>query len=159
METSKKISIALGDGFDTCTCDIDTVVMSGLGSFTIVDILKRGSSKINNINTLIISSNNDYYYLRDSICKLGFYVDDESIICERGKYYPIICFKKGIHKYSDYELLYGPVLLKNKDSVFIDYLLFLKNKYTNIISSLEDDNPKKKELSDKINFIDNYLEN
>ena len=129
---SNKVSVVLGDGFSSYKLGVDTVILSGLGSTTIVDILNRGCIYLDNISKLIISSNNDYYFLRKSICNLGFYIFDETIVYDKDKYYPIIVFKRGKSNYTDYELKYGPILLKNCSSVFIDYLKFEKTKLINI---------------------------
>ena len=41
--------------------------MSGLGSHTITSILNNGKDVINDIETFIISSNNDHYFLLQKI--------------------------------------------------------------------------------------------
>ena len=133
---SNKVSVSLGDGLSSYKKGVDTVILSGLGSTTIVDILNRGSSCLKDVSRLIISSNNDYYFLRKSICDLGFYIFDEVMICDRNKYYPIIVFEKGKSSYNDYELKYGPVLLKNKSAEFIEYLQIEKDKLTYIYKVL-----------------------
>ena len=76
-----------------------------------------------NIN---ISLNIDYYLLRKNVCSLVFYIFDEKIVYYKGKYYPIIVFKKGTCRYSGFELKYGPILLKSSDSVFFFYFIFNK---------------------------------
>ena len=129
-----KIIIKQGNGLSTYEKNVDTVILSGLGSTTIVNILKEAKEK--DIKKLIISSNNDYYYLRKSICSLGFYIKDEQIVLDKGKYYPIIVFEKGQQKYNKFELKYGPVLLKNKSKDFINYLKLSKKKLIDIYNSL-----------------------
>ena len=133
---SNKVKVVLVDGFAAYNEDVDTVVISGLGSTTIVDILNRGASCLKSVSKLIISSNNDYFFLRKSICDLGFYISDEVMVCDRDKYYPIILFEKGNSNYTNYELKYGPVLLKNKSPEFIEYLKFEKDKLTDIYKVL-----------------------
>lgn len=133
---SDRISVVLADGLASYKKGVNIVVISGLGSSTIVDILKKGTDVLNDVETIIISSNNDYYYLRSCICNLGFYIYDESIVLDKGKYYPIVVFKKGFKKYNKYELKYGPVLLNKKSSVFLDYLKYEKEKLCVIYKSL-----------------------
>lgn len=133
---SDKVSVTLGDGLSSYKKGVDTVIISGLGSNTIISILNNGLDVLDNIDRLIISSNNDYYFLRKGICDLGFYICDEKIVYDNGKYYPIIVFKKGTCRYNNFELKYGPVLLKNKDKVFKDYLEFQKKKLVKIYKEL-----------------------
>ena len=133
---SNKVTVVLGDGFSSYRKGVDTVIMSGLGSTTIVDILNRGASCLKDISKLIISSNNDYYFLRKSICDLGFYISNETIVYDKNKYYPIMVFEKGKSDYNDYELKYGPILLKDLSPVFIDYLRLEKSKLINVYKVL-----------------------
>ena len=155
---SDKVFVVLGDGLSTYKDGVDTVIMSGLGSNTIVNILNNGLDVLNNINTLIISSNNDYYFLRKNVCSLGFYIFDEIIVYDKGKYYPIIVFKKGTCRYSGFELKYGPILLKSSDSVFFDYMIFNKKKLVKIYNSLQFKHfVKKAQIKKEIRFIDKTL--
>ena len=49
-----KIELKLEDGINNIDDEIDTIVISGMGKETIIDILKKGN--LNNIKRLIISS-------------------------------------------------------------------------------------------------------
>lgn len=131
-----KIELIKADGFNAYKDGVDTVILSGLGSSTIVDILTKGQDKLEKVNKLIISSNNDYYYLRKNISKLGYKITNETIIKDKGKYYPVIVFEKGHQKYNNFELKYGPILLKEKDKVFLEYLNINKEKLIKINKSL-----------------------
>lgn len=132
----EKIDVVLADGLCGFKDGVDIVVLSGLGSTTIIDILNKRSDVLSKIDKLIVSSNNDYYYLRKNICDLGFMIDNEIIVEERGKFYPIIVFKKGAKRYSNFELSYGPILLRDKSMDFMNYLNFNKNKLMKIYESL-----------------------
>lgn len=155
---SNKIKIVCADGLSSYDKEVDTIVLSGLGSTTIVDILKRDKKVLSNISKLIVSSNNDYYYLRSEICKLGFKINREVIVFEKGKYYPIIEFVLGKSSYNYYELKYGPELLKEKDDVFINYIALNKNKLIKIYDSLGFKYIIKKIIIKKeIKYIDKYL--
>ena len=113
------ITLRLGNGLEVVTKDeIDTIIISGLGSMTIVGILKNGIDKLANVKTIIIQSNTDLYYLRKNITKLNYYIAKEETIKENGQYYTIIVFKKGNHHYSNDDLLFGPLSLKKDDQNF-----------------------------------------
>lgn len=131
-----KIDISLGDGLSSYKEGVDTLVLSGLGSNTIVSILKKDKNILNKIDSIIVSSNNDYLFLRKSICDLGFMIDKEVICLDYGKYYPVIRFIRGKRKYSNFEYKYGPVLLDEKSDIFKNYLLLNKNKLNKIYMSL-----------------------
>ena len=113
------ITLRLGNGLEVVSKDeIDTIIISGLGSMTIVGILKNSIDKLANVKTIIIQSNTDLYYLRKNITKLNYYIAKEETIKENGQYYTIIVFKKGNHHYSNDDLLFGPLSLKKDDQNF-----------------------------------------
>lgn len=125
---SKKIKTKLTDGLtDIDVQENDNIVISGMGTLTILDILK--TNKLS--NTLIISSNNNIDILRREVVKLGFLIDTEIFIIDKNKPYIIIKFKKGEKKYKDIDYILGPILKYNND-----YKNYLKNKYKNILSKI-----------------------
>ena len=127
----KYIDVKLGDGIETITNDINTLIISGMGSSSICKILDN--PKIKQINKLIIESNNDYYLLRSYICSKGFYISYEEVIYDKGKYYVNIVFLKGYREYSKIELKYGPILIKNSNKEYFNYLYKLNNNILNNI--------------------------
>lgn len=154
----KKIKLIRQNGIENIDRNIDTIVLSGMGTSTILDILFKNPLKLKNVSNIIISSNNDYFILRKTMANNGFYIKDERIVFENGKYYPIILFNKGFKDYNDFMLKYGPILLSNKDVVFIDYIKYLITKKKNILMNLTDKhldlkNSIKKEISELENII------
>lgn len=154
----KKIKLIRQNGIENIDKNIDTIVLSGMGTSTILDILFKNPLKLKNVSNVIISSNNDYFILRKTMANNGFYIKDERIVFENGKYYPIILFNKGFKDYNDFMLKYGPILLSNKDVVFIDYIKYLITKKKNILMNLTDKhldlkNSIKKEISELENII------
>lgn len=131
------ISIICSNGFEKLSIgNGDIIVISGMGTSTIIDILKN--DKINNVNSLIIQSNNEIEILRKNVVKLGFYIYNEQIINDNDKDYIIIYFKRGYKKYYNWDYLFGPIArkdLKNSsyfNKIYEKYYLILKkipNKY------------------------------
>ena len=128
-----KIVLSNSDGLESYQEGVDTIILSGLGSTTIIDILIGGKDILDNIDEIIISSNNDYDYLRKNLGILGFTVDKELIVKDRNKYYQVIKFKKGILNYNKYELKYGKI---SSDSTYIEYLNFNRKKLLEIYKLL-----------------------
>ena len=65
------------------------------------------------------------------------------------KYYEIIVCKKGIAKYTDFEVKYGPILLKKRMEAFMEHYKAkarMLNEIINNVSSLEIKEEKEKEL-------------
>lgn len=132
------VDVRLGDGLSTITPkdNIDTVIISGLGNGKIVKMLKDSIDKLLKVDTIIIQSNTGYYCVRKELNKMGYYVKDERLVKERNIIYVIIKFKKGFVKYSKKELYFGPVLLKNKEPLFLELINKELNKNNEIIIQL-----------------------
>lgn len=105
----------------------DTIVISGMGTHTILNILNS-----NNLSdTLIISSNNDVELLRREIIKLGYIIDTEIFLIDKGKPYIIIKFKKGTKKYKEIDYKLGPILKNN-----VQYQEYLIKKYKKVLNNI-----------------------
>ncbi len=138
------VDVRLGDGLDTLKKEdkVSLIIMSGLGNQKIVSILNNNKEKICNVNELIIQSNTGYYELRKEVVKLGYFIEDEVLIKENNIIYVIIKFKKGKRRYSNKQLYFGPILLKNKDTLFKELISKDINKNKLILDNL----PSKKVL-------------
>lgn len=146
-----EIELKIADGLDSCDKNIDTIVISGMGEETITEICTKGKEKLANIKNLILSPNNNFYELRKNITKLGFEIKDEELIKEKEKYYLIAHFIKGNKKYSEKKLFFGPILLKEKNELFLSYYEELYKKQKEILKSIP------KEQKEKIKEIERYL--
>ena len=51
-----------------------------MGTHTIVGILYNNLKKLKNIKTLVIQSNNDDYFLRYKLTKIGFKIEEETLV-------------------------------------------------------------------------------
>ena len=123
-----KIETKLTNGLtDINVKDNDNIVISGMGTYTILEILKTNNLS----NTLIISSNNNIDILRKEVINLGYYIDSEIFIIDKNKPYIIIKFIKGIKKYSKLDILLGPILKNN-----IEYKKYIIKKYKNILNNI-----------------------
>jgi len=152
-----KIEVCLKEGIENIDKKIDTIVISGMGEETIIDILEKDKKELEHVNRLIISSNNKYYDLRKKITSLGFIISYERIVFEDNKYYVIIEFVKGNKKYSNMELFMGPILLKNKDELFINYYSNLKKGKEYILDKITNDEIKKNKIIKEINYIEKNM--
>lgn len=115
-----RIDIRLGNGVSVIkeSDKIDTIVVAGMGANTIIGFLKYSKDKLKNINKIIIQSNTDLYFLRKNMTNIGYHVESEKQVLDKGKIYTIIMFKKGKRRYNYKELYLGPILLKEKNKLF-----------------------------------------
>lgn len=150
---SDEIYARYGSGLEVLNSndDIDTVIISGMGSNTIIDILNN--KYLNKINKLIIQSNKDYYLLRKEIIKIGFIIDKEEVIIVNNKLYINIVFIRGYKEYSLEELKFGTRNMINRE-LYYDYLI---NKYNKILIKVNKE--KQKEIKKEIKNITKYFKN
>lgn len=135
---SDRIDVRLGNGLEVINDEkIDTIVMSGLGSNTIVGILKYALDKLKSVNKIVIQSNTDLYFLRRNITSIGYYIDSEKLVKDKDIIYTVIVFKKGKKRYSYSDLYLGPILKNNIDNLFV--LKYKKELNTNkmILSNIK----------------------
>jgi tRNA (adenine22-N1)-methyltransferase len=123
------IECVLSDGIKNVNLEgINTLVISGMGTSTIIHILED-KTKLVGINKIITQSNNNHYELRKYLNDIGYYLEDECYTLDKGKWYVTSCFVKDEEKNDEMTLKYG--LLNNKD--FNDYLL---DKYKEILNKI-----------------------
>lgn len=144
---SDKIKTVLSDGLKNIEIPTNnTIVICGMGTKTIIDILKD-TSKLDN---LIVQSNNELEELRRYITSKNFYIDKEIKLKDKNKFYTLIKFKKGIKKYSKFEYIYG-IDYSNKE--YIDYEI---NKNNFVLNKM----PKKYFIKRyKLKQLNKYLKN
>ncbi len=113
------IETVLSDGVkDINLKGINTLVISGMGTSTILHILEN-SEKIKNIQKLIIQSNNDHELLRSKMNEKGYFLEDESYTYDKNKWYVTCKFVKSNEKNTDIQIKYG--FLSNSD--YNNYML------------------------------------
>ena len=105
-----------------------------------IDILKKDVSLLQNVKTIILSPHSAVYETRKEITSLGYKIVDEIFTYDQNKPYNIIKFIKGQEKYTEDELYFGPIILKNKNEYFYKYYNDLKNKETKILETIPKEN-------------------
>lgn len=119
----KKIKILKNDGLNNLEIPYNSVVViSGLGTKTILNILKVQKLP----KYLILQSNNDEYFLRKAVIKLGYKVDSEVFVPEKGYNYVVTKFVKGKSMYSNFNYFVSPLLQNNIE--YLKYRLEVLNK-------------------------------
>lgn len=129
------IETRLGNGLDVIKHnEVDTIIISGMGGNTILNILKK--NKLKYIKKIVIQSNTDIPLIRKYINKLGYTIKNEQLIIDKNIYYIIITFTKGKHKYSKKELYFGPILLKENNDLFNEKKAIELNKVEEILKKI-----------------------
>ena len=140
------ITFSVSNGVPTILNEEYTLVLSGMGAHTILDILKNSNYRFNKIITI---SNNNNDILRTEMSKLNYYVLEEEIIKEKGKFYNLIVFDNVKRDYSKEQILVG-INHKNKE-LLKEKNEYLIKKYTRILN-----NANNEKLIDIVNTLKDY---
>ena len=148
---SSLVDLRVSNGLDNIKSgEADTLVLAGMGTHTIIEILSNTNLRFKKIITI---SNNYHDILRKKMNDLDYRVLRERIVKENNKFYNLIVFTKGNYKYSEEELLLG----MNQDDVnlYREYLEYLLKKYSNIKTTSKN---KNKKINTMIKCINSKLE-
>lgn len=132
-----KITICLSDGLKEIEADFDCVIIAGMGGSLISKILNDSKEKLNKAKTLILQPNNSEYVVREFLMKNHYRIVNEMIVYEDDHYYTIIVAEHGENDYDEYDLLYGPILRREKSINFMDMLNKKADKLYEIIQNYQ----------------------
>ena len=135
---SDKIGTRLSNGLERLEAsEADSIVIAGMGGALMTDILNGGMHVIESGKELILQPQSEIFKVRHFLHDNGYRIVDEQILKEEGKYYFIIKAVPGQQKY-DEEFLYeyGECLLKEKDTLMMEYLEREQKKYHKILKGL-----------------------
>jgi tRNA (adenine22-N1)-methyltransferase len=154
------ISVRLGNGLEVIkNNEVDVITIAGMGGQLITSILENGKEKLSNVKRLILQPNVTAIYIREWLQQNGWKLTAESIIEEDGKIYEVLVAEHGHCQYAQNELLLGPMLLNEKNSVFIKKWTHELKNWERIYKQLkhadqrEDVQLKKEELAAKISLV------
>lgn len=116
-----KIEVRLGNGLDTYSDEVNTIIISGMGGRNMIGIFKRHLEVLKKVDTIILSPNNYQIDVKKFLINSGFYIDNEEFVKDKKFIYQIIVFKKGKKHYSKKELFFGPIFLEKKGTLFDEY--------------------------------------
>lgn len=149
-EKDKNIKCLLSDGIEILPQEVDCCCILGMGGLTIYEILSKDISKLNQLETIIISPqslpNKPIEFLLDH-----GYINDEGFYIYEKKYYPILRFVKGDDKSTAIERKYGPAPVKKNDKLLFEMLQKEKNqlmKYSSFEDSITRLNLLEKEIEE-----------
>lgn len=123
---SDKTKIRVGSGLDPLKKgEADCIIISGMGGELILSILKDGFDKACSADELILGPQSDVKKVREFLCEKGFRIEEEKLIEDGDKYYPLIKarYQKEAGVLTEIQALYGPVLIKKKDPTLRRYLI------------------------------------
>ena len=159
-DLQKKITICLSDGLIEIEADFDCVIIAGMGGSLISKILNDSKEKLNQVKTLILQPNNSEYAVREFLKNNHFQIVNEMIVYEDDHYYTIIVAEHGENDYDEYDLLYGPILRREKSINFMDMLNKKADKLYEIIQKYQNkDDAQYKLLCNQLIELEYIIDN
>lgn len=150
-----RIKLSLSDGLKDLDPLIDTVVIAGMGGELISKIIDESLTKAKTLKKLILEPNVRCYELRKYLNLNGFTIYNEEIINDNDKYYEImeVKFANSLPTLSENELLFGPILLKNANPLFITKWQTKLKEYENIKNTSTKKLPNIEEMIERIKEV------
>jgi tRNA (adenine22-N1)-methyltransferase len=170
-ELTNKISVRKGNGLEVISPgEVDCITIAGMGGSLIASILEDGKDKLEHVKRLILQPNISAISVRIWLIDNGWELIDEAILEEDEKIYEVLVAEKGDVKRPyvkglEKGLLFGPFLLEKKEPAFQKKWLLEKRNWQSILQQLHNASvtkemlKKKEELIQKINWVEEVLEN
>jgi tRNA (adenine22-N1)-methyltransferase len=115
-----KIETIVSDGLKNVDVKENSeIVISGMGTSTVIDILKDKKAK--KASAIILQSNNCHDELREFLSKNNYKIIEEIVISDKNIYYITMKVVKGKAKYNHKDLTFGPIL---RHDTSIDTLVY-----------------------------------
>lgn len=138
-ELSDKIDVRLGAGLETIGAgEAEVVVVAGMGGILISDILDKSRDRIVDAKLLILQPMTAEAELREYLCKNGYGICGEYLVCEEDKLYNIItAVSRGGSEYTEVEIYMGRGLEENAPELAAEYRRRRIEKLKKRIAGLE----------------------
>lgn len=164
-----RIDVRKGDGLAVVEPDeVKQVVVAGMGGPLITSILEQGKDKLGSVEQLIVQPNIDARALRRWFQNNGFVLQKEQILEEAGHIYEVlVAVREGKSIYHEdaavreKELMFGPILLKEKSEAFrakwLDYKLKLERNVANMQRAQHVDEAKLASFKTELAWLEEEL--
>lgn len=127
--------------------EAQAMICAGMGGPLMIGILERGEAVVSRMEELILQPQSEIASVREWIRKNGYCIEEERMVCEEGKYYPMFRIipdkneKPALQNKPDWEQCmedrYGPKLLAQQDMVLFQFLQKEEKAYKAILQELE----------------------
>lgn len=127
--------------------EADSILIAGMGGGLVMHILTDGKNVCTRAKELILQPQSELERARRFLDENGYVVDEEDMVLEEGKFYPMMRVhyeKEHAAGVDELSYLYGKKLLNSQNKVLLQYLQQEKRIYDGIRQNLVkmDDSPK-----------------
>ena len=119
--------------------EVDTIVLSGMGGMTMIEILSESSQVTAATRRLVLQPQRSIPLVRQWLAAHGWCIIEEEIVLDEGRYYEVICAAQGEMALTEREADFGPVLLGKRPSLLRGYLASRKEDALRLLKRLEEE--------------------
>lgn len=155
-----KISVILGNGLEPLQHrQVDVVVLAGMGSATMIEILEAKPELVLKLQQLVLQPMVGVGQMRKWLVENGWAINNEILVKDDGFIYTVLSALPGEQSISDWLTLeLGPILLKEKPPLLKDYISKMLSDYENVLINLaqtqsQEVKQKRLDLLEKINLL------
>ena len=152
---SGKIELRLSDGLSQVSPadHPDSLVIAGMGGALMCKILTEGSEVVSSAKQLVLQPQSEIFLVRKWLRENGFYISNEEILKDMGKYYFLLDARPGDSEIFEPEIqeffdIYSKNLIDKRDNMYKEFLLSGVKKNSGYLAGIEGSN--RDELERKI---------
>ncbi len=140
VDLGENIEVRQGDGLSVISPgEVRSVVLAGMGGKLMMRILSEGADVLADVSEIIMEPQSEVAPLRHFLQDAGYRIISENMVCEDGKFYPVI---KAVHGTMDWDkeiyFRYGKILLREENPVLHEFLLVEKQYCSELIRELSE---------------------
>ncbi len=128
--------------------EADTILIAGMGGPLMERILTERMEVARGAKELVLQPQSEIREFRQFLGREGFEIIKEEMVCEEGKYYPMMVVHPGKpYGLTETELMFGPLLLKERHPVlneFLDWDEYQCKKLLEKLTLVENDRTKER---------------
>ena len=142
-----EIETRLSNGFQALQPgEVQSAVIAGMGGGLVIRILTEGAEVVRKLEECILQPQSEIEKVRAFLLEKGYEFLEEDMVCEDGKYYPMMRAVKTEqdetwNRLNDQTIavcdIYGPLLLRNGNPVLRRFLVRQHGQLTQILQTLE----------------------
>ena len=146
--------------------EADTILIAGMGGELVIQILSDGEAVCKKAKELVLQPQSDIDHVRRYLRENNYRIVDEDMVCEDGKYYPMMKVVPVEEELAEWNGMnpeviktcdiYGPLLIKNGNPVLRRFLVKQHKQLRDILKKLKEQ-PENEKISKRINEIKEEL--
>ncbi len=118
--------------------EADCLILAGMGGPLMQRIMTEGQKILSEMKEFILQPQSEIAEFRHFLQDHGYHIISESMVCEDGKYYPMMKVIHGeMHYINEVDFRYGRILLHEENPILNQFLRKEEKNYVNLLGELE----------------------